>query len=447
MSTRSVVQLSNATPAIGTAELPPSNVGRAATGPSAGAAGTTTPRERRVCLVGAGNIAAIHAEALASVPGICIVAVVDPNLAAARRLADRWKVPAAHRSLAEAISDGRFDAAHILVPPDVHCNAALPWLEAGCPVLVEKPLAASTAECDALLAAARRSGVTLGVNQNFVFHPAFARLRRSVAAGMYGRPRFVDCVYHLPLRQLAARQFGHWMFHTPGNILLEQAVHPLSQIMALAGPVKELRAIAGASTEIAPGLPLFPTLTATLACACLPAQLRFAVGQPFPFWQVSVVCDDGVLVADILANRCYAHGRTRWLEAMDDLLSGTRTAGAILGASARNAADYVLSTLRLQGRSDPFFRSMQGSIGAFHTSLDTGTAPETDGTFGTALVSVCEAIRDAAFDPAPPRPVVHRAAEDTTAAVRRWTPPSSAAPASSAHRRSVASSPRACGSR
>lgn len=373
----------------------------------------TAPRDRRICLVGAGNIAAVHAEALAGLPGLRIVAVVDPNRAAAQRLAERWRVPAAHGSMAEALADGeRPDAAHVLVPPDVHRDAALPWLEAGCSVLLEKPLAASSAECEMLLDAARRSGATLGVNQNFVFHPAFARLRRSLAEGRYGPPRFVDCIYNVPLRQLAARQFGHWMFHAPGNILLEQAVHPLSQITALAGPVQELRAIAGAAVDITPDLKLFPTTTVTLACARLPAQLRFAVGAAFPFWQVSVVCDDGVIVADILANRCYAHGRGRWLEAVDALRSGTRTAGAFLGATLGNASDYALSTLRLKGRSDPFFQSMRGSIGAFHAALDAGKTPETDGAFGAALVQVCEAIRDAAFDaPAPARPAIHRAPE------------------------------------
>ena len=75
-------------------------------------------------------------------------------------------------------------------------------------------------------------------------------------------------------------------------------------------------------------------------CADLPAQLRFAVGQSFPFWQVTVVCDDGVAVADILANRLFTYRRTRWMEAVDGLASGTRTAAAVFGASGRNLAAY-----------------------------------------------------------------------------------------------------------
>jgi hypothetical protein len=49
-----------------------------------------------------------------------------------------------------------------------------------------------------------------------------------------GRPRFVGCLYNVPLRQLISRQFSHWMFRRPLNILLEQAVHPFL-VVAFAG--------------------------------------------------------------------------------------------------------------------------------------------------------------------------------------------------------------------
>lgn len=359
---------------------------------------------RRICLVGAGFIARVHADALRSIPGVAVTAIVDPNGEAARQLAAATGGAAVHASAEAALAAGGIDAAHVLVPPDIHRDAALPFLEAGVPVLIEKPLAVSGEQCRALIAAAGASGALLGVNQNFVFHPAFQALRRMVASGRYGRPGFVDCVYNVPLAQLQTRQFGHWMFAAPLNILLEQAVHPLSQIAALAGPVRELRALADAPIEIASGLPFFPATSVTMACARLPAQLRYAVGQPFPFWRLSVVCDDGVVVADILANRAFAHARTRWLEVVDGAVSGTRTGAAILAAGWRNLADYGLSQLRLKRRSDGFFRSMQDSLAAFHAALDGGAALETDGAFGADLVETCERIRDDAFGTSAPAP-------------------------------------------
>lgn len=118
------------------------------------------------------------------------------------------------------------------------------------------------------------------------------------------------------------------------------------------------------------------TLTILLCCQRLPVQLRFAVGQYFLFWQLRVVCDDGVVVADMAGNRRYTHVRTRWIEPVDGLLSPTRTAGMLAGSGAGNLLDYGLSLLRLKGCSDPFFRSMRGSTAAFHASLAAGRAPE-----------------------------------------------------------------------
>src|SRR5271157_4238028 len=194
---------------------------------------------RRVCLVGAGNIAQAHAEVLRGLKSVQLSAVVDPNTNAANRFARLWNVPRVFPSVDAALADDNFDCAHVLVPPDVHCRAALPILAAGKSVLLEKPLGVSSQECQQLLAAGGTSAA-LGVNQNFVFHPAFARLRRMIQSRKLGTPRYIDCIYNVPLRQLAARQFGHWMFDAPGNLLLEQAVHPLSQIAALAGAIGDV---------------------------------------------------------------------------------------------------------------------------------------------------------------------------------------------------------------
>lgn len=357
----------------------------------------------RVCLVGAGAISRAHADALR---GHRITAVADPNLAAARRLAASVGAQA-YASVAEALAAGAFDRAHVLVPPPLHAQTALPLLEAGKAVLLEKPLAVSSAECAALQDAARRGGAILGVNQNFIYHPAFSRLRALVDERAFGPPRFVSCLYNVPLRQMAARQFGHWMFAAPGNILLEQAVHPLSQLLIFTGAVQDVQVTADPLVDIAPGVPFCPSASIALRGSRLPGQLRFAVGQEFPFWQVSVICDDGVIVADILANRLIRHGRTRWLGAVDSMVSGLRSAADLAGASVANLARYAASTAKLRGPSDPFLLSMQASIAAFHAAAEAGQPPLADGAFGAELVALCETIRDRAFPAgAPPAPAL-----------------------------------------
>jgi predicted dehydrogenase/nucleoside-diphosphate-sugar epimerase len=370
----------------------------------------------RIALVGAGYIAQVHAEALRSIPGMQIASIIDPSANAAAALAALCPGAEPFASVAAALAANAFDRAHVLVPPDLHAPIAAELLAAGKPVLVEKPLAATSIACTALLAQAAAGPTPLGVNQNFVHHPAFVRMRRLVDTRAVGRPRHVDVLYNVPLRQLAARQFGHWMFAKPANILLEQAVHPLSQIATLAGPIGDLRAIAALPVALTPDRLFHAGVDVVLACEHLPAQLRFAVGQSFPFWQIRVVCDDGVIVADILANRCVTHARTRWMDAVDGFLSGTRTAAALLRDSAGGTLAYAASLLHLRPRSDPFFVSMREAIAGFHAAVDAGQKPVLDAAFGAMLVDACERISDAAFAPAPAllpaRPVANRGRPD-----------------------------------
>lgn len=357
----------------------------------------------RVALIGAGYISRVHAEAIRLLPGIQLAATIDPILDSARALAANFNIPQVFASLQEALAADAFDRAHVVVPPDRHADVAMALIAAGKAALIEKPFADSATACGTLVRLAEDAGVPLGVNQNFVHHPAFARLLQAARGRVLGRPIHLSCIYNMPLRQIAARQFGHWMFAAPGNLLLEQAVHPLSQIVALAGDVGALRVLAGSALPVAPGQTIYPSLDAILSCKEIPVSLRFAVGQSYPCWQASMTCDDGVAVADMVANRFYMLRRTRWLEAVDGVASAGLTALAMAGASVRNARDYGLSQLRLKPRNDPFFQSMLASIRAFHEAVDARQAPDLDAAFGAKLVKACERMRDQAFA-APPLP-------------------------------------------
>ena len=268
------------------------------------------------------------------------------------------------------------------------------------PSFVEKPLAATTAEANRLVETAQKSGTPLGVNQNAIFHPAFRKLLNHLAKGEVGRLEHVDSVYHMPLRQLAACQFSHWMFAEPKNLLLEQAVHPLSQILALAGSLLHVEAMAGEPTEIAPGVAFYSSCNVMLRNERAPALLRFAVGASYPIWQIRVLGTDGAITADMICNRVVVNRRSRWLDPVDDLLSGLSAAGQIGRQSIVNAMSYGASVSGLTRRADPFFRSMTSSIKAFHMACDTKGPMPVEGSFGLSLVSLCEQIAEAAFKPA-----------------------------------------------
>src|ERR1700761_7516563 len=347
----------------------------------------------RTALIGAGFISTTHIEALkTAVPETELVAIVDRNLALAKSRAAQWGIPNVYGDIEELIAAGTADVVHVLAPPDLHASIARRLLEAGLHVLLEKPMATSVAACEALTALAVEKGVVLGVNQNFVYPPPYRPPRRILLdERRLGPIRSLHVTFNVPLRQLGARQFGHWMLQEPVNILLEQAVHPLSQMADLLGVPTVTGGQAGKPLQIAPGRLFYDRWSADLMCGETPAQLYLAFGQSFHAWRFTALCDDGLLVCDLSAGRVMVQGRAQWPEFLDNLVTGAGVAAQTARQSVGGAVGYITGLLKLRPRSDGFFVSMRDSIAAFYKGIPGGKAP-LDGAFGASLVRVCETL-------------------------------------------------------
>ena len=138
----------------------------------------------RVAVIGVGHLGKHHARILADLPGVELVAVVDTNRARAEEIAAACRTQAVFTA-GDLL--GRVDAVTVAVPTEMHRDVALPFLEAGVPVLVEKPMARSLAEADEMIVAAARHGATLAVGQTERFNPAVAAARTLLSA-----PRFIE---------------------------------------------------------------------------------------------------------------------------------------------------------------------------------------------------------------------------------------------------------------
>jgi predicted dehydrogenase len=138
----------------------------------------------RIAVVGVGHLGRHHARILSSLPGVTLVAVVDKNRARAEDIAAATGARALvdHGDLL-----GQVDAVTIAVPTELHHDVARPFLTAGIPVLVEKPMARSLAEADAMIRAAATGGAILAVGQTERFNPAVAAARPLLVD-----PRFIE---------------------------------------------------------------------------------------------------------------------------------------------------------------------------------------------------------------------------------------------------------------
>ena len=139
----------------------------------------------RVALFGCGWVQEFHARAVLEA-GSEIVAVANHREETARSFADRHGIAAVTTDWEAVASDPSVDAGVVATPNALHAPQAIALLDAGKHVMVEKPMARSVAECDAMIAAAARSGRSLMVAHCWRFHDDVRTVRDRVASGELG---------------------------------------------------------------------------------------------------------------------------------------------------------------------------------------------------------------------------------------------------------------------
>ncbi|HKV13118.1 MAG TPA: Gfo/Idh/MocA family oxidoreductase [Thermoanaerobaculia bacterium] len=363
--------------------------------------GISPAPRRRVAVVGAGRISGTHLAVLRIIPSAEIVAIADRDPGRARSLAREAGVEAVFDNVRPLIESGLCDVAHVLVPPPLHRAVAEPLLAAGIDILIEKPLATTSADCAALIEAARLGDARLGVNQNLLFEPTYRALRRTLASGRLGNLRHLDLVWNVPFGSPNG-QPGLWMFQQPQNIVFEQAVHPLSQILDLAGPPRAVRALPGPPVLLSTGQPFHATWQISLEMESATAQVFLAFGQTFYSVRLAATCDDGVAVADMVHRRLSIQERSGRQPMFDSFRDGLAQAWSLGRQSSRNLADGLLAALGVKTSPDLLFESMRGSLAAFYAGLDGGCLP-VEARFGADLVALCEAITHEIAAPPPIR--------------------------------------------
>src|SRR2546425_9397814 len=151
----------------------------------------------RIAVIGVGHLGRHHARILSSLPGAELVAVVDTN----RRRAEEIAGVQGTRPLFDARElVGQVDAVTIAVPTGLHRDIALPFLTAGVPVLVEKPMARTVAEADDMIEASAKTGALLAVGHTGRFKPAV-----EAARPLLTDPRFIQVHRLRPVSQRRPR--------------------------------------------------------------------------------------------------------------------------------------------------------------------------------------------------------------------------------------------------
>jgi predicted dehydrogenase len=196
----------------------------------------------RVGVVGGGVIAATHIPYIRKAGGI-LVGVADLSSVRANDIADRFALRNIYRSVGDMIAAERPDVVHVLTPPHTHAEVAVAALERGVHVLVEKPMANTSAEVEWMLDAAHRGGALLTVDHNRLFDPVMLEARRLVAEGVLGEIVGVESF------QAGTASERPWLDRLPGGGIGDLVPHPLYLQLAFLGRVRELRVLAASGAE------------------------------------------------------------------------------------------------------------------------------------------------------------------------------------------------------
>lgn len=195
----------------------------------------------RTAVIGYGKVAHLHAQALRSLPMSEFVAVCGRNAERAQAFAQQYGV-AAFTSVHDMIEQADVQAVVICTPHPAHAAPAVEAAALGAHVLVEKPLASTLADCDAMIAAAEQSGVKLGVVSQRRFYEPVQRVRAAIDAGKIGRPALGTVVMYGWRDEAYYRSDpwrGQWIAEG-GGVLVNQAPHQLDLLQWLMGPIDEV---------------------------------------------------------------------------------------------------------------------------------------------------------------------------------------------------------------
>jgi len=180
----------------------------------------------RIAVVGAGHLGKIHARILSGLAEFRLAGIVDPVASS------RCEAAAAYHT--EAFADcrallGRIDAAVVAAPTKFHRDVAIELLDAGVHLLVEKPLAATLAEAEELVDAARRRGAILQVGHVERFNPAF-----TAALPHVREPKYVEAV----------RRSAYSFRSTDIGVVLDLMIHDIDLVLSLVqSPLRSVEAL------------------------------------------------------------------------------------------------------------------------------------------------------------------------------------------------------------
>ena len=215
----------------------------------------------RIAVAGAGYIGLAHMAVARASPTCTLSAIVDPAPGAVQAAAEAG-VPL-YRSLGELIEKDRPDGVILATPNVLHVPQALQCIDAGLPILLEKPIAPTVAEGGRLLEAVETKRARVLIGHHRAHSPIMAKAKQIVASGVLGRLVAVmgSATFFKPDHYFAE---APWRRESGAGPILLNMIHEVHNLRMLCGEVVAVQAFASHAVR---GFPVEDTVAINLRFA------------------------------------------------------------------------------------------------------------------------------------------------------------------------------------
>ena len=196
---------------------------------------------KQLAIIGCGKVAHLHAKAIGNLPNATLTAVWSRTPESAEKFSVAYGAKP-YSDIQTMVRENNIDLVIVCNPHPFHKDAAVEAARAGAHVLVEKPLASTLEDCDAIIHACRLAGVRLGVISQRRWYAPVQRVRQAIDDGKIGTPA-LGTVNMLGWRDKAYYDSDPWRGTWDmegGGVLVNQAPHQLDLLLWYMGEVDEV---------------------------------------------------------------------------------------------------------------------------------------------------------------------------------------------------------------
>lgn len=309
-----------------------------------------------------------------------LVSICDLNQVAAKEVAARFGIPTSYTNVSEMLDAEKPDLVDICTPPQTHARVAIEAMRHGCHVLVEKPMAVTTADCDQIVHASKEYGLKVCVGHSDLFYEPVIRARRMVANGAIGMVRGMCIFLSTPTDYMTSRP-DHWAHKLPGGVIGETGPHIVYMTLAF---IPHIRNVSVDALKVMDDYPWssFEDYRINLVGdeAISSATVAYTTGQ----WaaKVEVLGDKGFLTLDLESMSVLHYRRTE--------LKPVPVGLSLLKESLQLAGAFVSNSIRVASRRVRSTHEML--ISKFVDSILSGSEPPVSAEEGREAVRVLNMV-------------------------------------------------------